>query len=163
MAKEIERKFLVASDGWRENARIGKSFRQAIIFSEGNRTVRIRAIDRKKARLTIKIGINGHLSRHEFEYDVPIEDAEELLELANGHMITKTRYEVKHAKHVWEIDVYGGDLEGLVVAEVEMKSEKESPALPDWLGREVTGDSRYSNQALAEGSLPENWRDEIQP
>lgn len=163
MAKEIERKFLVASDGWRENARIGKSFRQAIIFSEGNRTVRIRAIDRKKARLTIKIGINGHLSRHEFEYDVPMKDAEELLALANGHMITKTRYEVKHARHVWEVDVYGGDLEGLVVAEVEMKSEKESPALPDWLGREVTGDTRYSNQALAEGSLPENWRDEIQP
>lgn len=162
MAKEIERKFLVASDGWREKARIGKSFRQAIIFSEGNRTVRIRAIDRKKARLTIKIGINGHLSRHEFEYDVPMKDAEELLALANGHMITKTRYEVKHHRHVWEVDVYGGDLEGLVVAEVEMMSEKESPALPDWLGREVTGDSRYSNQALAEGSLPENWRDEIQ-
>jgi CYTH domain-containing protein len=162
MAKEIERKFLVASDGWRENARIGKSFRQAIVFSEGNRTVRIRAIDKKKARLTIKIGING-LSRHEFEYDVPIKDAEELLALANGHTITKTRYEVKHARHVWEVDVYGGDLEGLVVAEVEMKSEKESPVLPDWLGREVTGDIRYSNHALAEGSLPENWRDEIQP
>lgn len=162
MGKEIERKFLVASDGWREKARIGKSFRQAIIFSEGNRTVRIRAIDHKKARLTLKIGING-LSRHEFEYDVPMKDAEELLALANGRMITKTRYEVKHARHVWEVDVYGGELEGLVVAEVEMKSEKESPALPDWLGREVTGDIRYSNQALAEGSLPENWRDEIQP
>jgi adenylate cyclase len=162
MAKEIERKFLVASDDWRERARIGKSFRQAIIFSEGNRTVRIRAIDRKKARLTLKIGING-LSRHEFEYDVPMKDAEELLALANGRMISKTRYEVKHARHVWEIDVYGGELEGLVVAEVEMKSEKESPELPDWLGREVTGDIRYSNQALAEGSLPENWRDEIQP
>lgn len=163
MAKEIERKFLVASDDWREKARMGKSFRQAIIFSEGNRTVRIRAIDRKRARLTIKIGINGHLSRHEFEYDVPIKDAEELLALANGQAITKTRYEVKHARHVWEIDVYGGDLEGLVVAEVEMTSEKESPELPGWLGREVTGDPRYSNQALAEGSLPENWRDEIQP
>ena len=162
MAKEIERKFLVASDGWRENARAGKSFRQAIIFSQGNRTLRVRAIDRKKARLTIKIGING-ISRHEFEFDVPMKDAEELLALANGHMITKTRYEVKHARHVWEVDVYGGELEGLVVAEVEMKSEKESPALPDWVGREVTGDARYSNQALAEGSLPENWRDEIQP
>lgn len=162
MGKEIERKFLVASDGWRKNARIGKSFRQAIIFSEGNRTVRIRAIDHKKARLTLKIGING-ISRHEFEYDVPIKDAEELLALANGRMITKTRYEVKHARHVWEVDVYGGELDGLVVAEVEMKSEKENPVLPDWLGREVTGDIRYSNQALAEGSLPENWRDEIQP
>lgn len=158
MAKEIERKFLVASDGWREKARKGKSFRQAIIFSEGNRTLRIRAIDREKARLTIKIGIDGHLSRHEFEYDVPIEDAEELLALANGTTITKTRYEVKHARHVWEIDVYGGTLEGLVIAEVEIKSEKEEPELPDWLGREVTGDLRFSNQSLAEGSLGENWR-----
>ena len=163
MAKEIERKFLVASDGWRQKAKLGKSFRQAIIFSEGDRTLRIRAIDRKRARLTIKIAIKGHLSRHEFEYDVPIKDAEELLKLANGSMITKTRYEVTHAKHMWEIDVYGGDLEGLIVAEVELKSEKEQPELPDWLGREVTGDPRYSNKALAEGSLPENWRDEIQP
>lgn len=163
MAKEIERKFLVASDGWRRKARLGKSFRQAIVFSEGNRTVRIRAIDQKKARLTIKIGINGHLARHEFEYDVPMRDAEELLALAHGRAITKTRYEVKHAQHVWEIDVYGGDLEGLVVAEVELKSEKDDPELPDWVGREVTGDQRYSNQALAEGSLPENWRDEIRP
>lgn len=160
MAKEIERKFLVASDDWREKAKFGKSFRQAVIFSEGNRMVRIRAIDHKKARLTIKIGING-ISRHEFEYDVPIADAEELLQLANGSMITKTRYDVKHAKHLWEIDVYGGALEGLVVAEVELKSEKDTPEFPSWLGREVTDDPRFSNQSLAEGSLPENWRDEI--
>lgn len=160
MAKEIERKFLVASDDWRQKAKLGKSFRQAVVFSQGNRMIRIRAIDHKKARLTIKIGING-LSRHEFEYDVPIGDAEELLELANGSMITKTRYEVKHGKHIWEIDVYGGALEGLVVAEVELKSEKDVPEFPDWLGREVTDDQRFSNQSLAEGSLPENWRDEI--
>jgi adenylate cyclase len=163
MAKEIERKFLVASDNWQEKAKLGKSFRQAIIFSDGGgRTLRVRAIDRKRARLTIKVAINGHLSRHEFEYDIPMKDAEELLALANGSTITKTRYEVKHAKHLWEIDVYGGALEGLVIAEVEMRSEKEQPALPDWIGREVTGDPRYSNQALAEGSLPVNWRDEIQ-
>jgi adenylate cyclase len=161
MAKEIERKFLVASDDWRQKAKLGKSFRQAVVFSEGNRMLRIRAIDRKKARLTIKIGISG-MTRHEFEYDVPIADAEELLELANGSMITKTRYDVKHAGHIWEVDVYGGALEGLVVAEVELKSEKDVPELPDWLGREVTDDKRFSNQALAEGSLPENWRDEIQ-
>ena len=160
MPKEIERKFLVASDAWREKARIGKSFRQAIIFSSGNRSVRIRAIDQKRARLTIKIGING-LSRHEFEYDVPMDDAVELLALADGTSITKTRYEVKHGKHVWEVDVYGGALQGLVVAEVEMRSEKDQPELPAWLGREVTGDKRFSNQALAEGSLGEDWRDGI--
>jgi CYTH domain-containing protein len=162
MAKEIERKFLVASDDWRRKARKGKSFRQAIIFSTGDRMVRIRAIDQRKARLTIKIGID-HMSRHEFEYNVPIADAEDLLALANGSEIAKTRYEVRHAGHIWEVDVYGGSLEGLVVAEVELASDKDAPDLPPWLGREVTGDPRFSNQALAEGSLPDNWRDEIQP
>ena len=158
MPKEIERKFLVATEDWRKNARPGKRMRQAIIFADGNRSVRIRAIDRKKARLTLKIGISG-MSRHEFEYDVPMSEAEEMLALANGHAIDKTRYEVKHGKFVWEIDVYEGALEGLVVAEVEMKAETDQPELPAWLGREVTGDKRFSNQSLAEGSLGENWRD----
>lgn len=158
MPKEIERKFLVATDDWRKKADGGKRMRQAIILSEERRSLRIRAIDNKKARLTLKIGISG-MSRHEFEYDIPIDEAEELLALANSKMIVKTRYEVKHDKHVWEIDVYEGALAGLVVAEVEMKSESEQPTLPTWLGREVTGDKRYSNQALAEGSLGENWRD----
>lgn len=161
MPKEIERKFLVASDNWQKKATSGRRMRQAIIFSEGNRSLRIRAIDGKKARLTLKIGING-ISRHEFEYEVPLSDAEELLELAHGRAIIKTRYEVPHGKHVWEIDVYEGDLKGLVVAEVEMKSEDEKPDLPSWLGREVTGDRRFSNQALAEGSLGVDWRDGLQ-
>ena len=157
MPKEIERKFLVATDKWRKKADSGKSMRQAIIFSDGNRSLRIRAIDGRKARLTLKIGISG-LSRHEFEYDVPMADADELLKLANGTTIVKTRYEVPHVKHIWEVDVYEGKLEGLVVAEVEMKSETENPELPAWLGREVTGDKRFSNQSLAEGSLGDDWR-----
>ncbi|MDB5554208.1 MAG: adenylate cyclase [Rhizobium sp.] len=157
MPKEIERKFLVAGDGWREFARPGKALRQAIVFSEGNRSIRIRLMADNEARLTLKIGING-VARHEFEYDVPIEDAEELLGLANGGHITKTRYEVEHHGHLWEIDVYEGDLKGLVVAEVELSSEHDDPALPSWLGREVTGDQRFSNQALAEGSLGKDWR-----
>jgi CYTH domain-containing protein len=160
MAKEIERKFLVASETWRKKAGKGKKIRQAVILSEGDRFLRIRAIDGRRARLTLKIGISG-LSRHEFEYDVPIDDAEELLDLANGGRISKTRYEVRHAGYTWEIDVYDGELEGLVVAEVEMKSEQDQPELPPWLGREVTGDSRYSNQALAAGSLVENWQNDI--
>lgn len=158
MPKEIERKFLVADDGWREFARPGKALRQAIIFSEGNRSIRIRTLSDSEARLTLKIGING-MARHEFEYDVPIEDAKELLDLANGGHIAKTRYNVEHGGHVWEVDVYEGELEGLVVAEVELSSEREEPALPAWLGREVTGDRRFSNQALAEGSLGKDWRD----
>lgn len=160
MPKEIERKFLVSTDTWRKKARSGKGMRQAIIFSDGNRSLRIRTIDGKKARLTLKIGISG-MSRHEFEYDVPLSDARELLKLANGTAIVKTRYEVPHAKHIWEIDVFEGKLTGLVIAEVEMKSETEDPELPGWLGREVTGDKRFSNQSLAEGSLGDNWQDEL--
>lgn len=158
MPKEIERKFLVVSDGWREHAGPGKALRQAIVLSEGNSSLRIRTLGDTQARLTIKIGING-ISRHEFEYDVPLSDASELLDLANGGHIAKTRYEVEHHGHVWEIDVYEGDLAGLVVAEVELESEHEKTALPSWLGREVTGDARFSNQALAEGSLGRDWRD----
>ena len=161
MPKEIERKFLVASDGWRKKADSGRRMRQAIIFSDGNRSLRIRAIDGKKARLTLKIGISG-MSRHEFEYEVPLSDAKELLKLANGSTISKVRYEVPHGKHVWEVDVYDGKLDGLVIAEVEMASENEKPELPSWLGREVTGDRRFSNQALAEGSLGDDWRDGLQ-
>ena len=160
MPKEIERKFLVADDGWREHAGPGKSLRQAILFSEGSRSIRIRTLGDTDARLTIKIGING-ISRHEYEYEVPLSDAEELLALSNGAHIAKMRYEVNHGGYVWEVDVYEGVLEGLVIAEVELESESDDPALPAWLGREVTSDKRFSNQALAEGSLGENWRDGI--
>lgn len=161
MPKEIERKFLVASDNWRKKADSGRHIRQAVVFSDGDRTLRIRAIDGRKARLTLKIGISG-MTRHEFEYDVPLTDADEMLKLANGNTISKTRYEVRHAKHTWEIDVYDGHLTGLVVAEVELGSEDEKPELPSWVGKEVTGDRRYSNQALAEISREGDWRDGIQ-
>jgi len=157
MPTEIERKFLVASDGWRATAGPGNALRQAIIFSEGKRSLRVRTLGDTHARLTVKIGINS-TSRHEYEYDVPLSDARELLDLANGGHIAKTRYEVEHHGHVWEIDVYEGDLAGLVVAEVELESEDEKADLPSWLGREVTGDARFSNQALAEGSLGTDWR-----
>jgi CYTH domain-containing protein len=163
MPKEIERKFLVADDSWRAEAGPGRRFQQAIVLSETARTLRVRTVDDRHATLTIKVGIDGsNMSRHEFEYEVPISDARELLELASGNIISKMRYEVPRGGYIWEIDVYGGNLEGLVVAEVEMKSEDERPELPSWLGRELTGDRRFSNQALAEGSLGENWRDGLQ-
>jgi CYTH domain-containing protein len=162
MPREIERKFLVASDGWRGEAAPGKRFRQAIVFSEAERTLRVRIVDDRRATVTIKVGIDGStMSRHEFEYEVPVSDGEELLSLANGNTIAKTRYDVPRGGNVWEIDVYDAPLDGLVVAEVEMKSEEEAPELPDWLGRELTGDKRFSNQALAQGSLGENWRDAL--
>ncbi|MBX4968130.1 CYTH domain-containing protein [Rhizobium binae] len=148
MAKEIERKFLVRTDGWRSAVAAKSILRQGYIASMDDRSVRVRILDGKKARLTIKIGRSA-ITRDEFEYDIPVADAEELLQNAIGIVIEKTRYRVPHEDFVWEVDVFAGEHRGLVIAEVEMTAETDSPALPAWLGREVTGDFRYSNQALA--------------
>jgi CYTH domain-containing protein len=148
MAKEIERKFLVRSDGWRSGAETKSVLRQGYIASMEDRSVRVRIIDRKTARLTTKIG-RSTMTRDEFEYEIPVADAEEMLGAAIGVVIEKTRYRVPYEGYIWEVDVFAGQHRGLVIAEVEMGAETENPALPTWLGREVTGDFRYSNQALA--------------
>ena len=148
MAKEIERKFLVSGDGWRSAVETKAFLKQAYVASMDDRSLRVRILDGKRARLTIKIG-RASITRDEFEYDIPVADAEELLESAIGIVIEKTRHRVPHEGFVWEVDVFSGTHRGLVIAEVEMTSETDSPALPAWLGREVTGDFRYSNQALA--------------
>lgn len=148
MAKEIERKFLVASDGWRELADKGTQLRQAYVVTMDDRSVRVRIHGNKWARLTIKIGKSA-LVRNEYEYDVSMDDAKEMLTQAVGVVIEKRRFRVPHKGFTWEVDVYEGALKGLIVAEVEMKRETDLPALPAWLGREITGDRRYSNQSLA--------------
>jgi CYTH domain-containing protein len=148
MAKEIERKFLVRSDGWRSETQSKSLLKQCYIASMDDRSVRVRILDGEKARLTIKIG-RGALTRDEFEYDIPVADAEELMQQAIGLVIEKTRYRVPYDGFIWEVDVFAGAHRGLVIAEVEMASETDDPSLPSWLGREVTGDFRYSNQSLA--------------
>lgn len=152
MAKEIERKFLVLDERWRETARNHTSMRQAYIASMEDRSLRVRILDGISAKLTIKIGRSA-MTRDEFEYDIPLDDAEEMLGNAIGIVLDKTRHEVAHEGYVWEVDVYHGAYNGLVVAEVELDSEHQNPPLPDWLGPEVTGDSRYSNQSLATEDL----------
>lgn len=154
MAKEIERKFLVASEGWREYADKGTQLRQAYVVTMDDRSVRVRIHGNKWARLTIKIGKSA-LVRNEYEYDVSMDDAKEMLTQAVGVVIEKRRFRVPHKGFTWEVDVYEGALKGLVVAEVEMKRETDLPALPEWLGREITGDRRYSNQSLATSGLVE--------
>lgn len=148
MAKEIERKFLVRSDGWRSAVQSKSVLKQGYVASMDDRSVRVRILDEKTARLTLKIG-RSTLTRDEFEYEIPVSDAEELLENAIGIVIEKTRHRVPHEGFVWEVDVFAGVHRGLIIAEVEMQAETDSPSLPAWLGREVTGDFRYSNQALA--------------
>ncbi len=154
MATEIERKFLVKSDAWRSAATSSSRFLQAYIAAGNDRSVRVRIMDQKKARLTIKIG-KQLIARAEYEYDIPLDDAEELAQSAIGVILEKTRFNVPYEGHIWEVDVYAGRYEGLVVAEVELDDENISPALPDWIGREVTGDRRYSNAVMAENDLSE--------
>lgn len=148
MAKEIERKFLVASDTWRSQADAGTALLQAYIVTMDGRSLRVRLVDGKRAKLTIKLG-SGTMTRDEFEYDIPIDDGRELVSKAIGLVIEKIRYKVEYGGFVWEIDVYGGAHDGLVIAEVELKTEDDAPRLPDWLGDEVTGDVHYSNQYLS--------------
>lgn len=152
MAKEIERKFLVANDDWRDLATSKTPMRQAYIVTMNDRTVRVRTRNDASAQVTIKIGQNS-LVRDEFEYTIPIAEAEEMISLAVGNVIEKVRYTVEYNGFVWEVDAYEGAYLGLVIAEVELSDEKDEPPLPDWVGREVTGDRRYSNQSLATEKL----------
>ena len=146
MAVEIERKFLLASDAWREGAR-GQVFRQGYLCISQDATVRVRHAG-TRAYLTIK-GATAGMSRAEFEYDIPVADAEALLrDHCLKPLIEKTRYEVPFAGKTWTVDVFEGANAGLVVAEIELNHGDEQVTLPPWIGTEVTDDPRYRNSAL---------------
>lgn len=146
MAREIERKFLVTGDAWRSTAR-RSAFRQGYLSTLKERTVRVRVAG-DQGFLTIK-GITTGAARTEFEYRIPVDDAEAMLdELCERPLIEKTRHVVEHAGLTWEIDEFGGVNEGLIVAEVELRSEDQEVTLPEWVGAEVTDDSRYYNANL---------------
>lgn len=148
MGVEIERKFLVRGDGWREAADPGTVFKQGYLCTTAERTVRVRLAG-DRAWLTIK-GESRGARRAEFEYAIPPADADQLLALCAPTVIDKTRYRVPHAGHTWEVDVFAGANAPLVVAEVELAHEDEAVRLPGWLGDEVTGDPRYQNSQLSE-------------
>lgn len=148
MAKEIERKFLIRNDDWRHAVTGSITMEQCYLATMDDRSVRVRIRDNNNARLTVKVG-QSNLIRDEFEYTIPVDDAREMMTLAVGKIIVKTRHLVEHEGFVWEIDVFDGHLKGLFIAEVELKSLDQDPALPPWVGEEVTGDRRFSNQMLA--------------
>jgi adenylate cyclase len=146
MANEIERKFLLKNDTWRGQDN-GKRYRQGYLSTVKERTVRVRTAG-DKGFLTIK-GITVGASRPEYEYEIPLRDANEMLDqLCERPLIEKTRYRISHAGLVWEVDEFEGDNRGLVTAEVELKHEHQPFTLPDWVGEEVTGDPRYFNANL---------------
>ena len=148
MAQEIERKFLVRNDSFKKLAYNYSRIAQGYICSGRGRTVRVRIRD-EKGFLTIKgpAGENG-LSRYEWEKEIPLDEAQELMKLCEPGMIDKTRYLVKCEKHVFEVDEFYGENEGLVIAEVELESEDEMFEKPDFIGEEVTGIAKYYNSFL---------------
>ena len=155
MGIEIERKFRVAGEGWREAALKSVRMAQGYIndmaaLREGrqNASVRVR-IAGDQAFLNLKSRELGH-TRQEFDYPIPVADAEALLALCVGGRIDKLRHYVEHAGHTWEVDEFFGDNAGLVVAELELASADEAFGRPAWLGREVTDEPRFYNLALAE-------------
>lgn len=143
---EIERKFLLKNDNWRDGA-VGVHYKQAYLNEKGDNTVRVR-IEGEKAKLTIK-GKSSNISRLEFEYDIPMADAEALFTLAKTPIVEKYRYKIMYAGNCWEVDEFLGMNRGLVVAEIELESETQSFEKPDWIGMEVSGDKRYTNANLA--------------
>ena len=146
MAKEIERKFLIDISGI-ESIGSGSRIKQGYISTTDNTAVRVR-VSGTVAYLTLK-GENQGATRTEFEYEIPIEDANEIIkELCSGPVIDKTRYLVEHGSHTWEIDVFHGDNDGLVIAEVELESETEEVDLPKWVINEVTDEAKYYNICL---------------
>ena len=147
MALEIERKFLVKGD-FLNQAKESLDIIQGYLSLDKARTVRIR-IQNKQAFLTIKGKSNASgLSRYEWEKEIDKKEAKKLLELAIGSLIEKTRYRIPIGNHIFEVDVFFGENEGLVLAEVELKSEAEAFEKPEWLGKEVSGDPHYYNANL---------------
>ncbi len=154
MAIEIERKFLVTGDGWRDAAHAVIPMAQGYINDMGaldrgtqQASVRVR-IEGQGAALNLKSRTLGR-SRQEFEYPIPVEDARALLALCVGGLIDKRRHLVQHEDLLWEVDEFLGDNAGLVVAEVELEHPDQVVSLPSWVGEEVTDDARYYNVALA--------------
>ena len=145
MGKEIERKFLIKGTDWRKLAQ-GTHYRQGYLSTVKERTVRVRTID-DKGFLTVK-GITVGASRLEFEYDVPVKDACEMLEICEQPIIEKSRYKIKHGGFTWEVDEFYGVNQGLIVAEIELESEDQKFDKPDWIGEEVTGEPKYFNSNL---------------
>lgn len=148
MGREIERKFLLRDDGWRSEAQGWQDMRQGYLTRNGRSSVRVRRAG-DQAFLNIKSAELG-VERLEFEYPIPVADADEILaRLCDGPLVEKRRYRVPVGRHVWEIDEFSGANRGLIVAEVELGQPDEGFERPAWLGREVSHEARYYNVCLA--------------
>ena len=155
MATEIERKFLVEGTSWRQSNSVRLS--QGYLNRDKHRTVRVR-IAGDKAFLTVK-SVREGVTRAEFEYEIPVADAEQMLKLSDGPVVEKNRHVIERDGLKWEVDEFLGENAGLVMAEIELTSEDQPLSRPAWLGREVTDDNRYYNSNLAAHPYKQ-WRED---
>ncbi|MCK5815867.1 MAG: CYTH domain-containing protein [Flavobacteriaceae bacterium] len=149
MSVEIERKFLVKNKSFISESHAVLSIKQGFLNSNKNRVVRVRVLD-DLGYLTVKgVSSNDGTSRYEWEKEIALKEAEELLTLCETGVIIKKRFLIKKGTHTFEVDVFEGDNTGLIVAEIELDSAEEIFIIPNWLGEEVTGDSKYYNSSLS--------------
>jgi adenylate cyclase len=144
---EIERKFLVEDESWKDASAEGLICRQGYLVSNEAKAVRVRIIG-DRAYLTIK-GASTGITRSEYEYEIPVSEAETIMELCGDAIVEKTRYFVEHGDMTWELDIFEGVNEGLTMAEIELETENQLFELPPWAGEEVSGDPRYYNAYLS--------------
>ena len=145
---EIERKFLVTGNGWRKEAHESWSIEQGYLAKVTGATIRVRVRDRKHGSVTIK-SRSHDISRHEFEYDIPLADARALLRLCGDARLSKRRHRIERGDLVWEIDEFRGRHRGLVIAEVELTRRNQKIDLPEWIGKDVSRARKYQNSYLA--------------
>jgi CYTH domain-containing protein len=148
MGLEIERKFLVDHEKWKQVKKPkGTPYRQGYLLNDELRTIRVRVTD-KKGYITLK-GATSGISRKEFEYDIPLADGIELLDNFARSQVEKTRYRIRFKGKLWEVDEFSGENKGLILAEIELKEEKEEFDKPAWVTRDVSDDERYYNSSLS--------------
>lgn len=148
MGKEIERKYLIDKEKWeRVEKPKGDYYRQGYLLTDPQKTIRVRLTD-TDAFLTIK-GLSIGAARPEFEYKIPADEAKELLDNFASSELIKTRYKINLGNHIWEVDEFLGDNEGLIVAEIELQNEDESFVIPEWVATEVTSEEKYYNSQLS--------------
>lgn len=153
---EIERKFLIISDGWCSLVEgTPKRLSQGYLFSDSRKSVRVR-IAGERATVTVK-GAREGITRLELQYDIPLRDAELMLALCERPLIDKTRYIVRHDGMKWEVDIFHAENDGLMVAEIELEREDQPVNLPDWVGQEVSHEARYYNSCLTKNPFS-TWK-----
>ena len=156
MALEIEHKFLLKNNDWKDLAHKSSEYKQGYLISDGKRSVRVRVSD-DKAWLNLKSATIGTV-RQEFEYEIPTDEGIEILNtLCEKPIIEKIRYFITYEQHIWEIDVFSGDNDGLTVAEVELSKVGEKFSKPSWVDKDVTDDLRYYNNSLCKNPY-KNWK-----